>query len=316
MALKSLAVFVALLPLAYGALTSPGPTSGADRHEGFEVTSTTKTPVFAQAIPQFLVNPKATDINSGGFRVSWLADQQVTATLYWADVPSPVAWNTSGDGPVTTQNGAVVLETTGVLGTEKDYWWRVSMTNGAESANYPGSGSVLQRTHTSTTISCGSNPRIEAAPFDDRNSNGLYDGQPTDQPQFRFLIYLDHSAAYSLVSRGGEADGYLWNGTLETERLVGATPGEDYHCVVDHHTLPGSATFDFQMHGLYDGGGGKKYWSNTSAIYIWPDSHPLFPDVQYPTATIPEAGPRSAAVAAVALGAGAFLVLNVRRTPA
>jgi hypothetical protein len=298
-------LLLAALPVAVGsiAVTQPARETG-QRQGGLVIISHTSTPVEAQALPAFLTQPAVTDVTPGGFRVSWLADQQVTGTLYWANVPNPAAWNSSAlDGPASTVNGAVVVDTTGVLATGTVHYWKVRQQAGAEESWHPSIGTESVRTEDAVGTSCGTNPFLDIGPYHDGNGNRIWDAEPVDRAQVRFLVQLTHAGAGQLAARGGDSgDPALWNATLSTDNLITKDPGDDYHCLTDGHHPSGLAPFTFSIHGLYDDGTGKKHWQNTTAAYNWPTSGPIFVDMRFAT-EVPELGAPAAAFTLVAFGA-------------
>jgi len=210
-------------------------------------------------IPQFLHNSSAlnttifaTSITSSSFRVSWVSSEPVNGSVeYCTYSVGTCDQNTLSGTSVKWDNSmyasGVIMITVSSLAKNTTYYYRAkSATSGGEVRYYPNIPPYPSvRTKNNTQPGYASNPTFTISPYDDKNGNNAWDGEPTDAKQYRFLVYLNHTGAETLVARGVSDSGWISaiaSANLRNANVEGAP-----------HQLSNGDTLTFYIAGVYNG---------------------------------------------------------------
>ena len=217
-------------------------------------------PVEPKSVPQFMYTPIVSDISPGSFKVSWVSDQPVNASIeYCSYSPGvcdsthfPASPSVSYDTLEFLQNGTSLVEITG-LSPGTQYIYRAKARNSANEISYSPSSAPYPSVTTKTSTSAGFNPGFLIQPYHDVNNNYQYDSS-VDKKQSYFLVYLNHTGAETLVGRGDPQMVVIIGSNLRNNDAVG-----------DPHPLVQGDIVSFFVAGLYNDGSGTSLWVNTTA---------------------------------------------------
>ena len=229
------------------------------------------------SIPVFIYPPIVSDVTPSSFRVSWVNDQPVNASVeYCIYSPGvcdqdtfPGTHSLAYDDKEMLSSGASIVSI-GNLVPGTTYYFRAVAKNASGGTNtYPPAPpypSVTTKTDTNLQVA---NPTFQVGPYNDKNGNYQWDAT-IDEKVYNFLVYLNHSGAGTLVTRGSGDSG--WICTIDSNNLRSDTPAGS-----PHPLHPGD-TLTFFIVGLHDDGSGVAVWSNWTASYTIPD--PMISPVQ------------------------------------
>ena len=233
--------------------------------------TTTGHPVAPSSIPRFLITPILSDITTASFSISWVSDQLINASVEYCVSAAGVCDQDNFPGShFVAYDSSEFLPSRAALVRTKNlnpgatYYYRALEKNASGGQNYSPASAPYPSvtTKTDTNIQVG-NPTFNVAPYDDKNDNYQWDGEPTDAKQYDFLLYLNHTGAEALVSRGSGGSG--WICTIDSNNMRSATSAGP------PHLLSSGNVVTFFIVGLYNNGTGDAVWSNWTASYTIPN---------------------------------------------
>jgi hypothetical protein len=258
------------------------------------------------ATPQFEYTPIISDVSPAAFRLSWVSDQAVNGSVEYCQYSASVCDSGSFPGSPSVAydtmefipNGTSLVEIGG-LSSGTQYFYRAKARNAGSEVAYSPASSPYPSVTTKTSTSAGFNPPFMVHPYHDINHNYVYD-QPPDVEQSYFLVYLYHSGAGALASRGNPTTVVITASNLRDDNAIG-----------DPHQLNVADTITYFVAGLCDDGSGTKYWVNTTASTSvpWTDQ-PIIKDIM--TEKAPELRMDSLMVVWIALIMASVVVLKSR----
>jgi hypothetical protein len=217
------------------------------------------------AVPKFMYRPIASDISPGSFRLSWVSDQSVNATVEYCQYSAgvcdagnfPGSPSTSYDTAEFLANGTSLVDVAG-LSSGTQYFYRAKARNPGSEVAYSPSSPPYPNVTTKINPSSDFNPPFIVRPYHDVNHDGVY-GSPPDVKQNYFLVYLNHTGADPLVSRGDS-----WEVVITASRLT------NNDSAGGSHTLIVGDTVSYFVTGLYNDSSGISYWVNRTATTTVP----------------------------------------------
>lgn len=232
--------------------------------------ATSDHPITPASIPRFIYVPILSDVTTASFTISWVSDQPVNASVEYCVSAAgtcdqnnfPVSHSVAYDSSEFLPSGAALIRTRDLTpGTT--FYYRAFERNASGGQNYsPNSAPYPSVTiKTDTNIQVG-NPTFNVAPYYDKDNDYQWNATK-DVKQHDFLLYLNHTGAEALVSRGSGGSG--WICTIDSNNMRSATAGGA------PHSLSSGNLVTFFIVGLYDNGTGNAIWSNWTASYTIPN---------------------------------------------
>jgi hypothetical protein len=224
---------------------------------GGTISRTVRTTVDQTGAPSFQYTPIPSDLTFAAFAVSWVASAPVVGSVSLSTSSTFASiLCTATDSSTFLISAAVLVPTAPAcsLSSGTTYYWRAHiMDSVGRTARYPSAGPYPSNTtKTNADPGAGTNPTVALGPYRDPNSNNACD--QVDERQPYFLVYLNHTGAETLASRGAGSNVGCGSGALAGWIISFATDNlRDSTAAGGPHTLGAAESFSTTLRGLHLG---------------------------------------------------------------